>query len=186
MKRITSTWSLRVARSDDVAAIEKLIPLSVRGLQSDYYSAAQMDAALGSVFGVDRQLIRDNTYFVVEHECEIIACGGWSKRKTLFGSDHQTNRNDAELNPACDSARIRAFFVHPEWARRGIGRAILEASENAIRAAGFRSIELAATLPGKAFYAAFNYVPTARYEVPLANGLTLPVVRMIKNFPIDG
>ena len=144
-----------------------------------------MDAALGSVFGVDRQLIRDNTYFVVEHESAIIACGGWSKRKTLFGSDHQTNRDDAELNPACDPARIRAFFVHPSWARRGIGRAILEASENAIRVAGFRSVELAATLPGKAFYAAFNYVPTKRYEVPLANGLTLPIVRMVKDFPID-
>jgi len=173
---------LRVATEDDISAIEKLIPLSVRGLQAAYYSAAQMEAALGSVFGVDRQLIRDETYFVVEDENEIIGCGGWSKRKTLFGSDHQTNRDDAELNPSRDSARVRAFFIHPAWARRGIGRVILEACEDAVRATRFKSIELVATLPGEAFYAAFDYVPTERCEIPLANGLTLPVVRMTKSF----
>src|SRR5205823_14519138 len=162
--KVKTEWRPRLACETDVAAIEALIPLSVRGLQAAHYSPAQMEAALGSVFGVDRQLIRDGTYFVVEQKGGMVGCGGWSKRKTLFGSDHQTNRDDAELNPACDSARIRAFFVHPEWARRGIGSAILEASENAIRAAGFHSIELAATLPGKAFYAAFNYVSTERYE----------------------
>ena len=120
-------WSLRLAREDDVTAIEALIPLSVRGLQSSHYSAAQMEAAIGSVFGVDCQLIRDGTYFVVERppsvaaatsgttgENELIGCGGWSKRKTLFGSDHQTNRDDVELDPAHDAARIRAFFVHRE------------------------------------------------------------------------
>src|SRR5882762_3292243 len=120
-------WSLRLAREEDVPALETLIPLSVRGLQAQHYSAAQMDGALGSVFGVDRQLIRDGTYFVVEHppsiaagtpggagEGELVGCGGWSKRKTLFGSDHQTHRDDAELAPASDPARIRAFFVHPD------------------------------------------------------------------------
>src|SRR6266487_404797 len=179
-------WKLRVATDEDISAIEKLIPLSVRGLQATYYSAAQMEAALGSAFGVDRQLILDKTFFVVEHGGEIIGCGGWSKRKTLFGSDHQTNRDDAELDTSTDSARIRAFFIHPAWARRGIGRRILDECEQRIGAAGFKSVELAATLSGVAFYAAFNYVPTERYEVPLANGLTLPVVRMIKNFPSGG
>ena len=106
-------WSLRLARETDVPALEELIPLSVRALQAPYYSTAQMDSALGSVFGVDRQLIRDGTYFVVERNNELIGCGGWSKRKTLFGSDHQTGRDDAELNPARDAARIRAFFIHP-------------------------------------------------------------------------
>jgi len=100
-----------------------------------------MDAALGSVFGVDRRLIRDGTYFIVELDGELIGCGGWSKRKTLFGSDHHTTRDDAELDPMKDAARIRAFFVHPNHARRGIGRAILEACEKAICASGFTAIE---------------------------------------------
>lgn len=189
-------YAVRLAREDDVAAIEKLIPLSVRGLQSSYYSGAQMETAIGSVFGVDRQLIRDSTYFVVEiggasyreparrerrrAPPSIIACGGWSKRKTLFGSDHQTNRDDTELDPATDPARIRAFFVHPDWARRGLGRAILEQCEKAIRDAGFRSIELAATLPGVPFYAAFGYVSGGREDVPMANDLSLGIVRMTK------
>ncbi len=171
---------MRLAREDDIPALETLIPLSVRGLQSSYYSSAQMDSALGSVFGIDRQLIRDGTYFVIEHDGALIACGGWSKRKTLFGSDHQTNRDDAELDPAQDSARIRAFFVHPDWGRRGLGRAILDECEKAIRAAGFRSIELAATLPGVPFYAAFGYLSGERSDVPLPNGLSLGIVRMTK------
>src|SRR6202022_1505762 len=95
-------WSLRLARESDIPALEKLIPLSVRGLSAADYSSAQMDAALGSVLGVDRQLIRDGTYFVVERQGELIGCGGWSKRRTLFGSDHQTNRDDAELDPATE------------------------------------------------------------------------------------
>jgi GNAT superfamily N-acetyltransferase len=178
---VKKDWKLRLAQENDVAALEKLIPLSVRGLQAAHYSTAQMDAALGSVFGVDRQLIRDGTYFVVEIDGELIGCGGWSKRKTLFGSDHhQTTRDDAELNPAQDAARIRAFFIHPGWARHGLGRAILEECEKAIRAAGFKSIELAATLPGVPFYAVFGYSPGERSEVPLSNSLTLGIVRMTK------
>jgi GNAT superfamily N-acetyltransferase len=188
---VKKDWSPRLARETDIPALEELIPLSVRALQAPYYSTAQMDGALGSIFGVDRQLIRDGTYFVVEHppspssgatgEDKLIGSGGWSKRQTLFGSDHETGRDDAELNPACDSARIRAFFIHPEWARRGLGHAILDVCEKAIRDAGFRSAELVATLPGEPFYAAFNYSAIERYDVPLANGLELPVVRMIKN-----
>ena len=178
---VETNWSIRLAREADVPALEKLIALSSRGLRRTFYSAAQIEGALGSVFGVDRQLIRDGTYFVVERDDELIGCGGWSKRKTLFGSDHQTGRDDAELDPTREPARIRAFFVHPDWARRGIGHAILDACEKAIRDAGFSSIELAATLPGKPFYAACNYATGEHYDVPLANGLNLPVVRMSKN-----
>ena len=173
-------WSLRPAREADIPALENLIALSARGLRANYYSAAQIECALGSVFGVDRQLIRDGTYFVVESDSRLIGCGGWSKRKTLFGSDHQTGRDDAGLDPAREPARIRAFFVHPDWARRGIGHAILDACEKAIREAGFSSIELAATLPGEPFYAAFKYSALERYDVPLTNGLSLPVVQMRK------
>ena len=174
-------WSLRLAHDGDIPELEALIGRSVRELQSAYYSAAQMDGALGSVFGVDRQLIRDKTYFVAEQGEAIIACGGWSKRESLFGSDAARAVEDALLDPLQDAARIRAFFVHPEHARRGLGRAILVACEDAIRAARFRSIELVATLPGVPFYRAFDYEAGERYEVPLVNGLSLPVVRMSKN-----
>ena len=174
-------WSLRLANDGDIPELEGLIERSVRELQAADYSAAQMDGALGSVFGVDRQLIRDGTYFVVEQEGTIIACGGWSKRASLFGSDAARTAEDALLDPVRDAARIRAFFVHPEHARRGLGRAILFACEEAIRAAWFRSIELVATLPGVPFYRAFDYEEGERSEVPLVNGLSLPVVRMSKN-----
>jgi GNAT superfamily N-acetyltransferase len=140
-----------------------------------------MEGALGSVFGVDRQLIRDKAYFVTEQSGAIIACGGWGKRASLFGSDAARTAEDALLDPLEDAARIRAFFVHPEHARRGLGRAILFACEDAIRAAQFRSIELVATLAGVPFYLAFDYETGERSEVPLVNGLSLPVMRMSKN-----
>src|SRR4029077_17267526 len=109
--------NVRLAREEDIPALEELIRASVRGLQRSHYSEAQMEGALGSVFGVDRQLIRDRTYFVVESNEALVACGGGSRRKTLFGSDHHLAiRDDAELNPASDAARIRAFFVHPDFA----------------------------------------------------------------------
>lgn len=174
-------WRLRTARETDVPALEKLIPLSVRTLQAAHYSPAQMEAALGPVFGVDRQLIRDETYFVAEDEGQIAGCGGWSKRKSLFGSDG--GRGESEnlmLDPARDAARIRAFFVHPDWARRGIGRAILLACENGILQAGFRRIELVATLAGEPLYASHNYRVMERFDITLAHGLGLPAVRMFK------
>lgn len=173
--------TVRLALEEDIPALEQLIRLSVRGLQHSHYSEVQMEGALGSVFGVDRQLIDDRTYFVVEHGAGLLACGGWSKRKTLFGSDqHHPIRDDAELDPATDAARIRAFFVHPKFARRGLGRAILDACETAIRTAGFKRIELASTLPGETFYRTCGYISGDREDVPLPNGLTLGIVRMTK------
>ena len=133
-------WRPRLAREDDIAALAELIPLSVRELQADTYSPAQMETAIEtSLFGVDRQLIRDGTYFVVEREGQIVGCGGWSKRSSKYGGDPHGARSDAELDPRHDAARIRAFFVHPAWARRGIGRSIMAACEQAIIAAGFRT-----------------------------------------------
>jgi GNAT superfamily N-acetyltransferase len=126
-------------------------------------------------------LIRDGTYFVVEKEGAIIAAGGWSKRESLFGSDAARTKEDALLDPSRHPARVRAFFVRPEFARRGLARAILAACEDAIRAAGFRRIELGSTLPGVPFYRAFHYQESERLEVPLINGLSLPIVRMTKN-----
>lgn len=165
--------------------MENLIPLSVRGLQAAYYSAAQMDAALGPVFGVDCQLIRDGTYFVVEDARRIVGCGGWSRRKTLYGGDRDRAGEDAELNPQMDPARIRAFFVHPDWARRGIGRSIPQHCETAALKAGFRNAELVATLTGEPLYARFGYTVVERYEASMLAGLSLPVVRMAKRL-IEG
>ena len=178
--------SIRLAREDDIPALEILIPLSVRGLQAPFYSVAQMDAALGPVFGVDRQLIWDGTYFVVEDAGSVVGCGGWSRRNAVFGGDRARAGEDAPLDPARDPARIRAFFIHPDCARRGIGRAILSECESAIAAAGFREAILVATLAGEPFYAAHGYQVVARYAVPLTENLTLPVVRMAKTFPPAG
>lgn len=172
---------IRLAQESDIPDLEELIPLSVRALQEPYYTSAQMEAALGPVFGLDHQLIQDGTYFVVEHEGQIIGCGGWSKRKSLFGSNTQAESDEVQLDPKHDSARIRAFFVHPSWARRGIGRSILLACEKAIREAGFHKAELVATLAGEPLYDAFGFTATQHYEIDLPDKLTLPVVRMSKD-----
>jgi len=173
-------WTPRLAKESDIAALEGLIPVSVRVLQANYYSAAQMEAALGTVFAVDRQLIRDGTYYVVDHDGQIVGCGGWSRRKSLYGGDHHRVAEDLALDPKADPARVRAFFIHPEWARRGIGRAILDACETAISAAGFTRIELVATLAGEPLYAAAGYRAIERYAIALRDNLQLPVVRMGK------
>lgn len=175
-------WKLRLATEADIPVLEELIPLSVRSLQAAYYSPAQMEAALGPVFGVDRQLILDQTYFVAARDDQIVGCGGWSRRKAMFGGDRERAGEDALLDPAREPARIRAFFVHPAWARKGIGRRILTECEAAMLAAGFRSAELVATLAGEPLYAAFGYVAIERYEVPLTGGHVLGVARMAKRF----
>ena len=140
-----------------------------------------MEAALGPIFSVDRQLIRDGTYFVVEREGTIVGCGGWSRRRSLYGGDSGRTSEDELLDPKQDAARVRAFFVHPAWARRGIGRSIMVACEQAIVHARFRNVEIVATLAGEPLYARFGYVVVERYEIPMAGGLSLPVVRMSKS-----
>jgi GNAT superfamily N-acetyltransferase len=175
------TFALRVADWHDIPALEALIPLSARELQAAYYSPAQIDGALGTVFAVDRQLITDRTYFVVEDAGVIVGCGGWSKRKTLFGGDQGRHASeDALLDPEREPARIRAFFVHPEWARRGIGMLLLRECERAAITAGFRMFELVATLAGVPLYAAGGFRAVEQFEIPLATGGRIPAVRMSK------
>ena len=173
---------LRQALIADIDVLPALMNASVRGLQVNDYTPAQIEAALDSVYTVDRQLIADGTYYVVEAEAEqaIVGCGGWSKRKTLFGGDRWTDREDSLLNPGQDAARIRAFFVHPNWVRRGIGSMILEASERAASAAGFTRFEMGATLTGVPLYRARGYVARENLAVPLGNGQSLVVIRMEK------
>lgn len=178
------TFFLRKAVGDDVPRLREVIEASVRGLQAEDYSPAQIEGALQNVYGVDSQLIVDGTYFVAEIAggagMRIAACGGWSKRKTLYGGDQYSGREDSLLDPARDAAKIRAFFVHPDFARQGIGSLILEACESAAMAAGFHRLEMGATLSGVAFYRARGYVQIENQNVPLGNGEQLPIVRMAK------
>jgi GNAT superfamily N-acetyltransferase len=175
-----STFTLRKATPNDRPALEELIVESARGLSRPNYTDAQIEAALGSAFGVDSELIADGTYFVAEADGRLVGCGGWSRRATLFGSDAQPGRRSELLDPARDSARIRAFFVHPDWARRGIGRAILEKCEAAARADGSRSAELLSTLPGHWFYRTLGYTGDERAEYPLPGGITIDFIPMRK------
>jgi GNAT superfamily N-acetyltransferase len=172
----------RAATLDDVPALKRLIAASARAFGRDDYSEAQIEAALGTAWGVDSELVRDGTYFVVEADGAMAACGGWSRRHTLFGADAQPGRESALLEPTVDAARIRAFFVHPDHGRRGIGRALLARCEDAARREGFRAAELMATLPGERLYRAFGYVAGAPVDHPLPGGLTIRFVPMRKAF----
>jgi GNAT superfamily N-acetyltransferase len=185
VEKPTLNLSLRLARDADVPALHALIEASVRGLQVNDYTPEQIDGALGTVLGLDTQLVADGTYFVAEAKAAcahiLAGCGGWSRRKTLFGSDHGPARENEFLDPTTDAAKIRAFFIHPNFARRGIGTKILDACENAARAAGFSRLEMGATLTGVPLYLACGYRVVERIEVPLRNGEKLPVVRMAKS-----
>lgn len=173
--------SLRRATHDDLPALGALIATSARGLGRADYTDAQIEGALGGAFGVDTQLIRDGTYFVIESDGRIAGCGGWSKRRTLFGSDQRAERDATELDPAVDAAKIRAFFIHPEFARRGLGTALLARCEREAVAHGFRRFELMATLPGVRLYEARGYVPQPQIRWPLGDGVEIDFVPMSKH-----
>ena len=173
-------YKIRKAELNDCPAIEKLIALSARGLSAQDYTPEQIEGALQGAFGVDTQLIKDGTYFVVAADGLMMGCGGWSRRKTLFGSDKRGTRDPAELDPETDPAKIRAFFVHPEWTRKGIGRAILARCESEAKSHGFRSLELMATLPGVRLYTAYGYIGSERIEYRLPSGQTIEFVPMKK------
>jgi len=176
-------FHLRVAMPVDVEAIRTLIDASVRGLQAGNYSPAQIDASLKTVFTIDSQLIADGTYFIAFAEDGALAgCGGWSKRKTLYGGDSQMERIAPELlDPAVDAAKVRAIFVHPRFARMGLGSAILAAAEEAAIRAGFRRFEMGSTLTGVALYTLKGYRQVDRVMVPVGDNEEIEVVRMVKD-----
>ena len=182
---MSAAYHVRLATNADIPALHALIEFSVRILQANDYTPAQIEGALGTVLGLDTQLIDDQTYFVAEAADSsgktIVACGGWSKRKTLFGSDHAAVREPEFLNPVTDAAKIRAIFVHPEWARRGLGTLLLETCENAAKAAGFTRFEMGSTLTGVPLYKLRGYRVIEPIAVPLRNGESLPVIRMAKS-----
>ena len=175
-------FRLRVATTEDVAGIRGLIEDSVRGLQAGDYSAAQIEGALATVFTVDSQLIADGTYFVAFAESgELAGCGGWSFRKTLYGGDHQVEKIAPErLDPLVDAAKVRAIFVHPKFARMGLGSLILEAAESAAAGMGFRRFEMGSTLTGVTLYTLKGYRRASRVLVPVGGGEEIEVVRMVK------
>jgi GNAT superfamily N-acetyltransferase len=175
-------FHLRVATAEDVEGIRELIDASVRGLQAGDYSAAQIEGALATVFTVDSQLIADGTYFVaLAEDGELSGCGGWSFRKTLYGGDHQIEKIVPErLDPAVDAAKVRAIFVHPKFARMGLGSLILTAAEDAAMGHGFSRFEMGSTLTGLALYTLKGYREVSRVSVPVGGGEEIEVVRMVK------
>jgi len=177
-------FKIRQASASDLSELRALIEQSVRGLQHNDYSPAQIEGALGHALGLDTQLVEDGTYFaaVPFSNPEVIAgCGGWSYRKTLFGSDHGPHREIGLLDPATEPAKIRAIFVHPDWARKGLGSLILKHCEDAAQRAGFSSLEMGSTLTGVPLYTLKGYEQREKVFIPLPNGEVLPIIHMVKN-----
>ena len=178
-----NAFTLRRARLADVPALQSLIATSARALSRQDYTPEQIEGALRGAFGVDTQLIRDGSYFVIEAHGRLAGCGGWSRRRTLFGSDSRADRDATELDPSVDAAKIRAFFIHPDFARRGFGSRLLERCEDDAIAHGFSRLELMATLPGVRLYAARGYQGGSTVEWPLGDGVSIRFLPMSKPAP---
>lgn len=191
--------ALRHATPADIQALRALIRESAHALSDGFYSPAERDAAIQFVFGVDTTLIADGTYFVAESvtaseasrdtlagiagDSVIVGCGGWSKRRTLFGGDQHKDASDPLLDPRTDAARIRAFFVAPHFARQGIGGRLMHACAEAAFSAGFRQLELMATLPGVPLYVAYGFTAQEDVMELAPNGVRIPFVRMHRALP---
>ncbi len=187
------SYLLRPATLAEKPALQRLIELSARGLSKGDYRPEQVEGALRGAFGVDTTLLADGTYFVAElQQAEgalaagtLVGCGGWSRRRTLFGGDARAERDAGLLDPATDAAKIRAFFVHPDYARRGVGRALLERCESAASAAGFTRFELMGTLPGVRLYEALGYQRQPMVHYPVAEGISIEFVPMSKRAGVN-
>lgn len=171
---------IRLAKPEDIHALQQLITQSVRGLSTNYYTPTQIESSLKYVFGIDTQLIKDGTYYLIEKDNIIAGCGGWSKRNTLYGGDQHKEIEDPLLDPAKDAARIRAFFVHPDFARQGIGKQMMNVCEEAALANGFTSFELGATLPGVPLYEVMGYQAIENVNATMPDGEVLEIVKMRK------
>lgn len=177
---MSAALTIRIATEADLGALRDLMALSIDRGQAEVLTPAQIVASR-AVMGLDTQLVRDGTYFVVEDHGVPVGCGGWSRRATLYGGDHSTDlRNPALLDPAKDAARIRAMYTHPDFKRRGVGRLILDICEGAAREAGFKSVELMATMSGEPLYRACGYNDIQRIIAASKDGVDVPGVRMGK------
>ena len=177
-------YKLEPAKIEDKDLISELIETSVWGLSKNDYTVEQIEAALKSAWGVDTQLIHDSTYFVVRLGRALVGCGGWSFRKTLFGGDHRKDRDTSRLDPHSDAAKIRAFFIHPEHSRKGLGSMLLAHCEQAAWDAGFRRMELGATAPGKRLYEIHDYQAGEPYEFITSQSTSLTIIPMYKGLTI--
>lgn len=173
-------FTIRLAHADDKAQLNELIRESGIGLAAGFYTEQQAEAITREVFGVDSALVEDGTYFAIEAHGMIVACGGWSRRATDFGGDQAKSGNDRPLDPATEAARIRAFFVHPAMARRGLGAMLLEHCTRAAAKAGFRALELVSTMPGEPLYLRYGFTPLERIELALSGGVKVALTRMRK------
>lgn len=176
--RMAALHRVRVAAESDTAELRKLIERSARVLSRGYYTGVETESAIRYVFGVDSTLVADGTYFVAEEGDTLLGCGGWSKRRTLYGGDQRPVGAPELLDPTREPARIRAFFVAPEAARRGVGRSLLDECVKAATGAGFKSLELMSTLPGVPFYSALGFESVEQITDTLPDGVALRFVRM--------
>lgn len=178
-----SVFSHRIATAKDVPAIIGLMKLSIAENMKAFLSAAEIEAARETM-GVDQTLIDDGTYFLIEAQLEgeavLVGCGGWGKRRTLYGGNHTRGRDDSLSDPATEAARIRAMYTHPAWTRKGIGSLLIELGEEAARAAGFIRMELGATVAGEALYLARGYREVSRENHVGENGSDNLVIKMEK------
>jgi N-acetylglutamate synthase-like GNAT family acetyltransferase len=177
------SFLIRTATTEDIPQLDELIELSIRQLSTDFYTPAQIEGSVGFIFGPDTQLIADSTYFVAistDNSNLIVGCGGWSFRKTLFGSDRAPGRVPERRDPSKDAASIRAIFVRPEFVRKGLGMQIMTHCEQAAVRAGFSKLEMGSTLTGLSLYSHCGYTRTGEEAVPLPNGESLIVVHMSK------
>jgi len=175
--------TVRAAHRDDIPAMEALIARSGIELSEGFYTKEQAAAVTEHVFGVDTQLVADQTYFLIEQDGKLVACGGWSKRSTLFGADRAKQGADPLLDPATEPARIRAFFVAPGAERQGLGRLLLKHCTDAAAAGGFQALELAATMPGVPLYLACGFEVVEPFEITLPGPIQVPLARMRRQLP---
>ncbi|NKB89351.1 MAG: GNAT family N-acetyltransferase [Acidobacteria bacterium] len=181
----TPDYATRPATQNDVPQLIELVKSSIRGFGSNFYDDAQMESSLEHLYGIDRQLIDDGTYYVVVHEGSVIAAGGWSFRRTRYGGDQVEAARDANhRDPRLEPAAIRAFYVHPEHKRRGLGRRLHSCCEAAARDAGFRKLELLSTEMGAVFYRELGYTLGETEHADLPDGVSIPIIHMVK--PIEG
>ena len=180
MKEENVKLTSRLADISDTEIIKKMMAYSIKELLKPYLSRTQIKASYESM-GFDKQLIHDKTYFILNMKDIVVGCGGWSKRKTLFGGNHTKNRDDTCLDPEHDAARIRAMYTHPEWTRRGVGKMIIELSERGASSEGFKKIELMATLAGEPLYKSCGYTVVEETEFLSSKGIKVPLKKMVKD-----
>jgi GNAT superfamily N-acetyltransferase len=177
------SFTHRLARPSDIPVLKELMHAAIGELLKPYLPPEGVEASF-SIMGLDTQLIEDGTYYVVEEERAIAGCGGWSRRATLFGGDHSAGRDAALLDPARDAARVRAMYTDPRFARRSVGRLILDICERAAASEGFARVELAATLAGEPLYRACSYDEIERFESETPSGVRVPLIRMGKRLNV--